>query len=346
MLRYVLALAMGLLSTSAHGEGITPSPQDKTITFDGEITARSPLAFKKALDAAPWAETVILNSPGGFVQSALLMAEEVKERKLSTIVPADGLCVSACAFVFLAGEGREVKGQLGVHQIYGLKNESQVQVELSDVIEALNSYGVAPELIPIMLRTAPDGMHMFSREEIANYGIERIVTDVENVFLYEERAVGKPPVAITGKVRWTIKAAGTDGSKYPKAVATISIPDKLVIQTMTFARNEDTSMPASHFFEFLQAPGGLVRDVVRIALKETEQDRGNPLVGVPAKITDDFSLFALNDFPQAVAANTKLLRKRNWIDVPITYVNGARALLTLSKGPSGEKAINAVLDAN
>ncbi|OJU68635.1 MAG: hypothetical protein BGO05_28300 [Rhizobiales bacterium 63-7] len=345
MLRYVLALAMGLLSTSALGEGITPSPQDKTITFDGEITARSPLAFKRALDAAPWAESVVLNSPGGFVQSALLMAEEVKERKLSTVVPDNGVCVSACAFIFLAGEGREVKGQLGVHQIYGLKNESQVQVELSDVIEALNSYGVAPELIPIMLRTAPDGMHMFSREEITKYQIERATIDVETAFLYEEKVVGETPFAVKGEVRWTITAPGANGNKYPKAVATISMPGKAAIQVVTFLKNEDRDLPASHVFEFLLPPDGSVKNVVRVAMKETEQDKGNILIGVPADITKDFKMFALNDFPKAVAVNTEMLRKRNWLDIPVTYTNGNRALVTIGKGRLGAKAINAVLDA-
>jgi len=82
-----------------------------------------------------------------------------------------------------------------------------------------------------------------------------------------------------------------------------------------------------------------------VAMKETEQDKGNILIGVPADITKDFKMFALNDFPKAVAVNTEMLRKRNWLDIPVTYTNGNRALVTIGKGRLGAKAINAVLDA-
>ncbi|WP_353622864.1 hypothetical protein [Aliirhizobium terrae] len=75
-------------------------------------------------------------------------------------------------------------------------------------------------------------------------------------------------------------------------------------------------------------------------MKQTEQDRGNALVAVPAKITDDFHMIALNDFPDARATNLELLRTRDWIDIPVAYRNGRRALLTLQKGPDGKAAFD------
>jgi hypothetical protein len=80
-------------------------------------------------------------------------------------------------------------------------------------------------------------------------------------------------------------------------------------------------------------------------MKQTEQDRGNPLIAVPAKITDDFFMVALNDYSQAVTTNLDLLKSRNWIDIPITYTNGRRALITLEKGSSGTEVFNEALEA-
>ena len=64
---------------------------------------------------------------------------------------------------------------------------------------------------------------------------------------------------------------------------------------------------------------------------------------MPAKITDDFHMIALNDYPEARTTNLDLLRSRNWIDIPITYRNGRRALLTLEKGPAGIEAFTTAI---
>ncbi len=80
-------------------------------------------------------------------------------------------------------------------------------------------------------------------------------------------------------------------------------------------------------------------------MKEKEQEQGDPLVAVPAKITDYFHMIALNAFADAVKTNLNLLKSRDWIDIPITYSNGRRALLTLQKGPDGEKVFDEVISS-
>ncbi|CAN7686865.1 hypothetical protein LJR030_003147 [Rhizobium sp. LjRoot30] len=323
-------------------EDIKSDEATKTIEIVGEITVRTPLAFRRALTNAPWAENVSLNSPGGVVQSALLIAEEVKERRLSTIVPTGSGCASACAFIFLAGESREVRGALGVHQIFGLNNDSATQTELSDVIEALNSYGVDPALIPIMLRTAPGGMHYFTAEEIARYGIERGVHQSQRAVLYEENADGKTPVGIEGTVIWSVQNREGLGGATPHAVATINFPGREIIAEMTVSKNLDRSMPATHIFEFLKPADSPVLSVNRLASKADEQDKGNIFIGVPATITPTLFMFALNDFPEAVAINSDLLKRRDWIDVALSYQSGRRAVLAINKSGEGAKALKAV----
>ena len=88
---------------------------------------------------------------------------------------------------------------------------------------------------------------------------------------------------------------------------------------------------------------GNVDSIQRVAFKQTEQDRGNPLIAVPAKITDDFHMVALNDDADARKVNLELMKTRSWIDIPITYRNGRRALITFEKGATGTAVFDKVM---
>ncbi|EUB97413.1 hypothetical protein PMI07_000989 [Rhizobium sp. CF080] len=168
----------------------------------------------------------------------------------------------------------------------------------------------------------------------------------QKIFLYEERIGQTAPTAIDGTVSWSLqREAGANGRQEPVVQGRINVPGRGLTALMTFKRNTDPSLPASHLVEIVFAvppdfEGGAIESVQRIAMKASEQDRGNALIAVPAKITDDFHMIALNDFPDARTTNLELLRNRNWIDIPIAYRNGRRALLTLQKGPEGERAFN------
>jgi hypothetical protein len=169
----------------------------------------------------------------------------------------------------------------------------------------------------------------------------------EKMFLYEERIGQTAPTAIEGSVSWSLQRepAQNGGPPEPVVQGRITVPGRGLTALMTLKRNTDSSLPASHLIEIVFAvppdfEGGAIDSVLRIAMKQTEQDRGNALVAVPAKITDDFHMIALNDFPDARSTNLDLLRTRNWIDIPLAYRNGRRALLTLQKGPDGQKAFD------
>ena len=168
----------------------------------------------------------------------------------------------------------------------------------------------------------------------------------EKIFLYEERIGQSSPAAVEGTVSWSLQnEAGENGRPEPVVQGRINVPDRGLTALITFKRNADPSLPASHLVEFVFSlppsfEGGAIDSVQRISMKQTEQDRGDALIAVPAKITADFHMIALNDFPDARARNMELLRSRNWIDVPLVYTTGRRALLTLQKGPQGTNAFN------
>lgn len=149
------------------------------VLLNGEIDARTPLTFRRVLAAQPQTSVLVLNSPGGDVQSALLVAEEIHERKINTIIIEGSGCYSACALIYFAGAERVAEGELGVHQISGSVDVQSAQLNLSDIIEYLSKYGVSSEVITRMLRTPPDQMYVFSQDEIAALGINRVKMDEE-----------------------------------------------------------------------------------------------------------------------------------------------------------------------
>jgi hypothetical protein len=171
----------------------------------------------------------------------------------------------------------------------------------------------------------------------------------QKMILYEER-LGDSPVAVQGKVTWklTNDTTNASGKDQPMVEATVEVPERKIKAVVSFKRNADPSLPASHIIEVVfdlpqDFPEGNVESVQRVAFKQTEQDRGNSLIAVPAKITDDFHMIALNDDADARKVNTELMKTRSWIDIPVVYRNNRRALLTFEKGSTGTEAFDKAL---
>ncbi len=151
-----------------------PPSEPEVIALTAEITATTPADLDRALDARPGARTLVLNSPGGAVDSALVIAQEVRRRGMRTYVPTGMGCYSACAYVFFAGQNRVADGELGVHQIsQDVADLVMAQVTIGDVLDALDEFGVQHQVISYMLRTPPDDMYIFSRLELSELGINR-----------------------------------------------------------------------------------------------------------------------------------------------------------------------------
>ena len=174
----------------------------------------------------------------------------------------------------------------------------------------------------------------------------------QKMFLYEERLGQEEPTAEQGTVIWNIvrESPGDDQPPEPAIEAQISVPETGLSAIMTIKRNADKSLPASHLIEIVFAlsdnfDGSGIGAIQNFAMKQTEEATGDSLIAVPAKITDSFFMIALNDYVEAVELNLKLLRERNWIDLPVSYGNGRRALLTMEKGSSGAEIFDQVIRA-
>lgn len=174
----------------------------------------------------------------------------------------------------------------------------------------------------------------------------------QKAIFYEEKTGTEAGTADQGAVVWSqvMDSPGVDQPEEPAIRGELTIPDKNIKVRLTIKRNGDKSLPASHIIEMLFSTpadfaGGAIESVQRMALKDTEQAPGSPLVGVPAAFGDGFFLIALTDEKTAIETNMTLLQRQNWIDVPVAYRSGRRALLSFEKGLAGDKVFKDVFKA-
>lgn len=135
----------------------------------GDIDDLSSLNFKKfILDYGP-PELLFFDSPGGDVQAALNIALDVHFLEIYTALPAEGICYSACAFIFLGGKEKFLEGELGVHQIDSynndIKNTSSTQFAIAAIVDVLNRFDTPKFVYTRMLSTPPDEIYVFTSTE-------------------------------------------------------------------------------------------------------------------------------------------------------------------------------------
>ncbi|ANL34530.1 MULTISPECIES: hypothetical protein [Rhizobium] len=192
------------------------------------------------------------------------------------------------------------------------------------------------------------GVIVFSAFAASGRSVPRSL--VPQMFLYEEKLGSAQPTILPGSVAWSIDMrTDASGRSDPVIQAHIAVPKRGLTAVLTLERNADASVSASHLVElsFQIAPGfkaGGIYSLMRMSMKATEGARGDELIAVPAKVTDNLYMLALNDLPEARARNLELL-ERQWIDLPISYQDGTRALLTLEKGVSGDRVFKQAIQA-
>jgi hypothetical protein len=169
--------------------------------------------------------------------------------------------------------------------------------------------------------------------------------------LYEEDPTNPKGQQYPGSVLWRtdrIKAAGQPDEIVVRA--DIDIPDLKFKMQMSFKRNTDKSLPASHVVELtLAAPpdyaGGDISSVPGMLMKSNEQARGVALAGLGVKVSKGSFLIGLSSVEADRTRNLQSLGERSWFDIPMVYVNRRRGILAIEKGSSGQQAFNNALVA-
>ena len=104
-------------------------------------------------------------------------------------------------------------------------------------------------------------------------------------------------------------------------------------------------MAASHIVELTfavppEVGGGIVQNVPGIMVKDSEKARGALIAGMSVRVSAGYFLIGLT--VADVQANQSLLKGGRWLDIPIVYEDGRRAILAIEKGSGGERAFDEV----
>ncbi|KQX38894.1 hypothetical protein ASD04_09620 [Devosia sp. Root436] len=164
------------------------------LRLTGSIDVGSATRFAAEIAArGEYAETVVLDSPGGSVVDALAIGSLIHEKGLATKVAAGSLCASSCPIIFASGARRiaSADAAIGVHQIYAAalaadpQNAlrvagtamSDAQSTTAEIIGHLTKTGVDPALWLHALETPPDRLYYFSPEEMTRL---KLVTELDD----------------------------------------------------------------------------------------------------------------------------------------------------------------------
>ena len=191
----------------------------------------------------------------------------------------------------------------------------------------------------------PDG----AAPKIADAHRDAVVpSGLSRAALYEEDPADANGKRYGGVAQWTRDAHADAAHMLETEIrASIAIPEQELIVTWSLRRNQDKLLPASHTIEMSfklppNSPHG-IGNVPGVLMKTSETARGAPLAGYAVKVTAEFFLLGLSAVDAERDANMAMLKEREWIDVPIVYANGRRAILSFAKGASGRRVFAEVL---
>jgi hypothetical protein len=167
----------------------------------------------------------------------------------------------------------------------------------------------------------------------------------QRVVLFEEDPGDPQGRRYVGTALWRTETITPGPGLAPELAvrADVEVPERRITMTWSIRRNTDQALPASHTIEITfnlpaDFPGGGIDRVPGILMKQAELTRGVPLAGLAVKVTSGFFLVGLSAIEHEMQHNIRLLKERSWLDVPLVYNNGHRAILALEKGTPGDRA--------
>jgi hypothetical protein len=135
------------------------------------------------VERGEYIRTISLDSPGGSLDDAMVMARLIRDKGLSTEVRNGALCASSCPLILAGGSDRKVaeKAAVGVHQFYAVSNRelgpeqamADAQLTTARITRHLIDMGVDPAMWLHALDTPPRRLYYLSVDELAGY---RLVT--------------------------------------------------------------------------------------------------------------------------------------------------------------------------
>jgi len=167
----------------------------------------------------------------------------------------------------------------------------------------------------------------------------------QKVVLYDEDPNDPQGKRYVGSAIWRTETVSPGPGLAPELAvrADVEIPERHMRMTWSMRRNTDKALPASHTIEIqFTLPAdfdqGGIGNVPGVLMKSGEQERGVPLAGLAVKVTNGYFLIGLSAVEIDMQRNVQLLKDRDWLDIPLVYTSGKRAILAIEKGAPGQRA--------
>lgn len=166
-------------------------------------------------------------------------------------------------------------------------------------------------------------------------------------FITEEAPQQPQGVKYDGSAVWSNKTLPSDDGRTTQQalVVQISVPHRQLNMVLTFRRNNDAKLPASHTILVEARPpsalakGGIAK-MPGVLAKPSEAGRAIALSGATTQVTQGVFLIGLSAIVSDVEKNMALLKGRYALVIPVVYGDGTRALITVEKGVTGEQAVD------
>jgi hypothetical protein len=167
----------------------------------------------------------------------------------------------------------------------------------------------------------------------------------QKVVLYDEEPGDPKGKRYVGSAIWRTETVSPGPGLAPELAvrADVEIPERHMRLTWSLRRNADKALPASHTIEVqFTLPAdfdqGSIGNVPGVLMKSGEEARGVPLAGLAVKVTNGYFLIGLSAVDIDKQRNIQMLKDRDWLDIPIVYTSGKRAILAVEKGTPGQRA--------
>ena len=140
----------------------------------------------------------------------------------------------------------------------------------------------------------------------------------QRVVLYEEEPDDPAGKRFVGTVLWRTEMRPASPGRPPELAVRgdVEVPERKMSVTLSFRRNTDASLPASHTVEIVftlppDTTSGGVQKVPGVLMKQAEQTRGVPLAGLAVPVTPGYFLIGLSSLESDMQRNVQLLKERS-----------------------------------
>jgi len=172
-------------STGDMPERLTFSRDGTVLTLTGSIMPGD--ADRMVENLRPAITQVRLNSPGGSVQDALAIGQQIRDAKIETVMFQDDICLSACPYILASGTERRVheQAQVGVHQHYFGTNSAlpaflavaEIQRGQAAVMVHLNDMGVDTMVMQHAMATPAREIYVLLNDQLTTYRLATEITE-------------------------------------------------------------------------------------------------------------------------------------------------------------------------